>query len=228
MNKHRKIYSKLVSEGLAQAHPDYSFVLPLSAAHVPEISIKIVPPTRWKRQFFYFSWLPEVRRLVAVVLFMPLQGVDTRPMRNLMWHVPLLRSCTVHVVQLGYQCVNISIKTSVYICTAAAQWTSPPTKTCEALMHISVNDYNCTSNEECDTLHCSFNGYPTNLTFTLMFLPCNHPPAGRLTFFLSGSVIFDRVFSGAQTTPLEILGTQLSVRVEYLPKDVIGIQVSTL
>jgi len=79
-----------------------------------------------------------------------------------------------------------AIKTSLYTCTAAAQWTSPPTKTCEALMHISVNDFNCTSNEECDTLHCTFTNSPTNLTFTLMFLPCNHPPAGRLTFFSIG------------------------------------------
>ena len=151
-------------------------------------------------------------------------------MRNLMCHVPLLRACTVHVLQLGCQCVNISIKTSLYTCTAAAQWTSPPTKTCEALMHISVNGFNCTSNEECDTLHCIFTSSPTNLTFTLMFLPCNHPPAGRLTFFLSGSVIFDRVFSEAQTIPVQILGAPLSVtvRVEYLPYDVIGIQVRTL
>ena len=127
-----------------------------------------------------------------------------------------------------FKCVNISIKTSLYTCTAAAQWTSPPTKTCEALMHISVNGFNCTRNEECDTLRCISTSSLTNLTFTLMFLPCNHPPAGRLTFFLSGSVIFDRVFSEAQTIPLEILGAPLSVRVEYLPYDVIGIQVRTL
>ena len=132
-------------------------------------------------------------------------------------------NCSVMYYSFDVSLLIFLFKLLFYTCTAAAQWTSPPTKACQAAMAIRVLWFNCTVNDQCDTVHCISTFPDLTVTVAIMLLPCNHPPAVSLSF--NGSLNFDDVISKSKSITLERQQGTLSVRLDHLPNDVIGIRI---
>ena len=118
--------------------------------------------------------------------------------------------------------------------TAATSTTSSPTlaQRCQALDNLADNaqSLSCTKNRQCDVVRCNVTS-PTVQTFisngTLTLLPCNHPPAVRLSVASpSGNVVFNRVITQSQIVPLRQEIT-LGITLDQLP-NAIGFQVSII
>jgi len=103
-------------------------------------------------------------------------------------------------------------------------------QTCQALDALgeSAQSLSCTRNNQCDTLQCRVTDPTVQIlisTVTLILLPCNQPPAVRLSGASpSGSVVLDRTITQSQTIPLQ-QGITLSVTLDQLP-NAIGFQVN--
>ena len=94
----------------------------------------------------------------------------------------------------------------------------------------NAQSLSCTKNNQCDTVQCSVTS-PTVQVFIsraiLMLLPCNQPPAVRLSGVTSsGSVVFNRVITQSQIVPLQ-QGISLGVTLDQLP-NAIGFQVNII
>ena len=123
--------------------------------------------------------------------------------------------------------LSLSIQLSVEMCCFV--FSTDVTPTCAALQSLTENvQYlNCSSNDQCDTVHCIVT-FPllqslfSMVNFTL--LPCNLPPTVRLSASNeSGSVVLDLVLNQTQNVPL-IDGVILNASVFQLTK-AIGFEV---
>ena len=121
-----------------------------------------------------------------------------------------------------------SIQLSVEMCCCF--FSTDVTPTCAVLQSLTENvQYlNCSSNDQCDTVYCTVTDSTVRAFVSaanLTLLPCNQPPAVRLTTYNpSGGVVLDRVISQSETLSLQ-QGTTLSVTLNQLT-NAIGFGVS--
>ena len=98
-----------------------------------------------------------------------------------------------------------------------------PGSTCAALNSIASSQPLCVTNSACDEIDCSVQGYTTTMTV----LPCNSPPAVRLTVFSpSGATVYSQTLSQSRQVPLLGGALTLQVTVDQLASS-LGIQVSS-
>ena len=116
--------------------------------------------------------------------------------------------------------------------TPGSQATTTPSlsETCRALdtLRDNAQSLSCNRNDQCDTVYCTVTDYTVQAFVSaanLTLLPCNQPPAVRLTAYNpSGGVVLDRVISQSETLSLP-QGATLSVTLNQLT-NAIGFGVS--
>ena len=152
--------------------------------------------------------------------------------------LPTLENATTLSALLWFpvNCFAHTATTAPTVVTSAAatgsQATSAPSlaETCRALdtLRNNAQSLNCNRNDQCDIVYCTVTdstvrGFVTAANLTL--LPCNQPPAVRVTATNpSGGVVLDRVISRSETFSLP-QGTTLRVTLNQLT-NAIGFGVS--
>lgn len=153
----------------------------------------------------------------CVCVFAKGNGIVKSPLTSFLYDMP---------------CKNTSqfmLSHSVQLSVELLLFSTDVTPTCAAMQSLTENAryLNCSSNDQCDTVHCivTFSLLQSLLSmvnFTL--LPCNLPPTVRLSASNeSGSVVLDLVLNETQNVPL-INGVILNASVFQLTK-AIGFEV---
>lgn len=125
-----------------------------------------------------------------------------------------------------------TVVTSAATTAPGSQATTTPSlsETCRALdtLRDNAQSLSCNRNDQCDTVYCTVTDSTVRAFVSaanLTLLPCNQPPAVRLTVYNpSGGVVLDRVISQSETLSLP-QGTTLSVTLNQLT-NAIGFGVS--
>ena len=125
-----------------------------------------------------------------------------------------------------------TVVTSAATTATGSQATTAPSlsETCRALdtLRDNAQSLSCNRNDQCDTVYCTVTDSTVQAFVSaanLTLLPCNQPPAVRLTAYNpSGGVVLDRVISQSETLSLP-QGATLSVTLNQLT-NAIGFGVS--